>query len=67
MPQVHATVYPHGNSVPGTPGHFIETREITHDLPADVIGECVTEAVHRAWRAGYDPARNGFIVEVNFT
>lgn len=34
---------------------LVERREITDDIPADVIGECVATVVQRAWRAGYDP------------
>ena len=41
-------------------------REISQDLPAEVIGECVAEAVRDAWKAGHDPALDPFLVIVTF-
>lgn len=29
--------------------------EMSTDLPADNIGEIVTEAIHKAWKMGHDP------------
>jgi hypothetical protein len=44
----------------GNPVEFLlSTREITDDIPADVVGECVAEAVHKA---GYDPTTIRFKV-----
>jgi hypothetical protein len=45
---------------------FQVIKDITDDLPADVIGECVTEAVHKAWFAGHDPALPPFVLLVHF-
>jgi hypothetical protein len=44
---------------------------VTYDGPDQppedaIIGECVGEAVRRAWRAGHDPAVSPFIVVVTF-
>lgn len=41
-------------------------REITDDLPVDVIGECIAEAVNNVWRQGIDPANKLFRVTVTF-
>ena len=46
---------------------FNEQREITDDLPADIIGKAVVVATQRAWRAGFDPTVSPFIVLVKFS
>jgi hypothetical protein len=61
---VYAFCYPHG--IPSGPSKFMAERAITDDLPAEVIGECVTEAVHKAWKSGFDPAIAPFQVIVKF-
>lgn len=39
--------------------------DITDDLPADVMGEILADAVQKAWRAGCDPTHCK--VEVSFS
>jgi hypothetical protein len=37
------------------------------DIPADAIGEVVTEVLRRAWMTGINPAQEaGFHIKVNF-
>jgi hypothetical protein len=50
MATITATPCPFGVQMPAA--EFASEREITEDLPSDVIGECVTEATEKAWRAG---------------
>jgi len=64
MPEIVATPCPLGIHMPATEHQSV--RKITDDLPADVIGECVTEAVHNAWKSGFDPAVSPFCVLVTF-
>lgn len=64
MPSVTARVYPEGILKPEN--SFIDEMEITNDLPADVIGQCIAEAVNRAWKAGFDPGLEPFVVIVTF-
>lgn len=63
MGMVRAAVHPHGVTAGSV---VLEEREIAEDLPAGVIGECVTEAVHAAWKRGFDPAIDPFVVIVSF-
>jgi hypothetical protein len=48
-------------------GHFSSEMEITDDLDPAVIGECVTQAVRKAWKQGLDPAVSPFLVIVTFS
>lgn len=64
MPQIIATPCPVGINMPRS--DLSSVREITDDLPSDVIGECVTEATHKAWSAGFDPAIGDFCVIVTY-
>jgi hypothetical protein len=64
MAKVIATPCPCGVNMPVS--RFQVIKDITDDLPADVIGECVTEAVHKAWCAGHDPALPPFVLLVHF-
>ena len=65
QPTVNVSIHPHGVMSGATPGCNV-TMDITDDLPAARIGEAVTLAVHRAWKRGYDPARDDFVVLVTF-
>lgn len=64
MSKIIATPCPRGVNMPVTSLSAI--RDITEDLPADVIGECVAEAVQKAWRDGADPAHPDFVMLVQF-
>lgn len=64
MPQIIAIPCPYGVDKPAS--EFASVRGITDDLPGEVVGECVAEAVHKAWKAGFDPALPPFIVIVRF-
>lgn len=65
MAKIVATPCPKGINMPCT--HLQSGRDITDDLPADVIGECVTEAVSNAWKNGFDPVAPEFVVLVKFS
>lgn len=39
---------------------FSSEMEITDDLPPEVIGECVVQAVKKAWDHGHNPAKPPF-------
>lgn len=60
---VQATPY---NGVDQPLSQHMQQLEITDDLPADVIGECVALATEKAWKAGFDPAKPPFFVAVHF-
>jgi hypothetical protein len=67
MPQVlvYPTNYPNRPKVAEADELLRHTglRNITDDLPQDVIGEAVTESANKAWKAGIDPTTVRFIVE----
>jgi len=46
----------------GKSNTYVEQREITDDLPADVIGECVVAVCQRMWKAGEDPVNQVIVV-----
>jgi hypothetical protein len=46
---------------------FSSEMEITDDLDPAVIGECVTQAVRKAWKHGFDPAASPFQVVITFS
>lgn len=58
MPQVRAQVVYDGKV-------WQVVRDIPDTLPAHVIGECVSEAVHKAWKSGVDPVLGIVIVTFN--
>lgn len=64
MSKIVATACPAGVTMPGP---FTCEMEITTDIPADVVGECVTNVINMAWTAGHDPAVSPFVVLVSFS
>jgi hypothetical protein len=56
---------------PAIHGQPLEDFATTYDGPDQppedaIVGECIGEAVRKAWRAGYDPALPSFSVIVTF-
>lgn len=41
---------------------FRSSRAISTDLPADAVGEHLTELIQRAWKAGIDPVNMTIVV-----
>jgi hypothetical protein len=54
--KIKATVVGENNS-------FTSWGESSTDLPAEVIGEVVVEALQKAWRSGEDPAKCAILVQ----
>ena len=41
--------------------------ESTSDLPDDVMGEAVGDAIRKAWKSGCDPVKDGLTVVIKFS
>jgi hypothetical protein len=63
----HAVTATPCNGVNMPLSQYAVTLEVTDDLPPEVLGECVSDAVQKAWNAGFDPAVEPFLVIVTFT
>lgn len=67
MSKVKAVVVPDGVTQK-SPSEFTSERVSTeNDVPTvEHIGEAVHEAVEKAWKAGYDPAKSPLVVVLTF-
>lgn len=65
MPKITAVPCPKGVHLPFS--DCLSERDITEDLPPNIIGECVAEATNLAWNKGYDPTVPPFVVLVTFS
>ncbi len=46
--------------------HKSTRYEISRDLPQDEMGEYITLEICKAWKAGFDPAKDGLTVFLQF-